>query len=577
MTTFSSPAGIAEQDFAGDPAGLTAFAETWDGAMNRWTQQAIIGDPWSNLNDDQRDFYVDPAQAGWPDGPVAPIFWTSFPNRLTVFLSQNPSPAANPTIPRNLTPAEVLQLADDGRITIDGRTWTLYDPSGSTGDVVAMPADLCAGTPERTVIDWTGSYKPFAPAGPRGWLDEYCEWAIARNPDGSIARIMYTCENPSYWMTLWDLDPQHVAALYEQYLGLPSGTVTVEDLALRDSQGKPVTDPLTGRYAYDPTNKWNRGTAMGPDGGGAMHLTSPPNTLSAEVYLAGAGTIARQPDVSSNDENLICCARYGQPYRNSDPHIGFSVNQATTGAQGVPATLADPVGLYLQRPGFANYTFPGGTTWQDWYTVTRGHLASDPGQQGKGYDSVLQYVFAPPAGSGHAVGDVTISDPNTGQALPITRAGQIAQTTYVALRAVLTTGSATPQTPRSCVQPKDEASVQPWPVQFVAKPLFDAGSPTDLAARVRAGTTYPQMALVAVGGKQGATVTFDQAGVTAEVTDFVPAQGAPGQTATSSVAYILTLTVDASVPTGDVGVRITNPGGQGDTLPFAAGMLTVGP
>ena len=61
-----------------------------------------------------------------------------------------------------------------------------------------------------------------------------------------------------------------------------------------------------------------------------MHLTSPPNTLGAEVYLAAAATLLR--NVGSYDpQNMICCSKYGQPYRNSDPHIGFTRQSARQG------------------------------------------------------------------------------------------------------------------------------------------------------------------------------------------------------------------------------------------------------
>jgi hypothetical protein len=31
--------------------------------------------------------------------------------------------------------------------------------------------------------------KPFGPSGPRGWQDEYCEWAVTRDENGDIIAV----------------------------------------------------------------------------------------------------------------------------------------------------------------------------------------------------------------------------------------------------------------------------------------------------------------------------------------------------------------------------------------------------
>ena len=90
-----------------------------------------------------------------------------------------------------------------------------------------------------------------------------------------------------------------------------------------------MIDPSTGRPAYNPLNKWNSGpkAVRGTNAsGGAMHLTSTPNTLQTEMALAGGATILR-PCGNGVPQTVICCAQYGQAYRNSDPHIGQQVNQ----------------------------------------------------------------------------------------------------------------------------------------------------------------------------------------------------------------------------------------------------------
>ena len=304
-----------------------------------------------------------------------------------------------------------------------------------------------------------------------------------------------------------------------------------------------------------------------------MHLTSPPNTIGAEIYLAAAATIERQPACSGDQDTLICCTKFGQPYRNSDPHIGFLANNLAVGKGGNPPamlTLADPVGLYMQTPDFSGYNFPPGTTHEDWYTVVRGEVAGSPGG---GHDSILHATFQPPEGSELSISDVEIFDQDSGSFLFIKYAGQIAETFHVALRAVPETPTTTQQA-RDCVTLKSESEVQPWPVQFLPKVIMEAGSPTALAATVKAGQTYDDLALVVIGGKEGADISFTVPGLTATVTDFVSLSGAPGQTAAQSQAYILNLEV-SSLSIGDVGVRVSNPGLDPTTVPFAAGLLTV--
>ena len=44
-------------------------------------------------------------------------------------------------------------------------------------------------------------------------------------------------------------------------------------------------------------------------------------------------------------QELIRCSRYGEPGRNSDPHIGEQVNALAR--QRADITLNNPVGLYL--------------------------------------------------------------------------------------------------------------------------------------------------------------------------------------------------------------------------------------
>lgn len=51
LPSFNSPANQAEKDFVNDQKGLKAFQIAWNNNLNRWTNQAILGNPWLNEND----------------------------------------------------------------------------------------------------------------------------------------------------------------------------------------------------------------------------------------------------------------------------------------------------------------------------------------------------------------------------------------------------------------------------------------------------------------------------------------------------------------------------------------------
>lgn len=174
-----------------------------------------------------------------------------------------------------------------------------------------------------------------------------------------------------------------------------------------------------------------------------MHLTSPPNTLGAEIYLAAAATLLRE--VSTYDpQSMICCSKYGQPFRNSDPHIGFNANQLVK-QLGMTISLTDPVGLYIQEPNWSVYKTPDNTPAGNFCTVTRGNSPSQ----------ILHAVFAVPASKGYTVGDITIN----GQ--PIQWAGQIAQTFQMQLSATGFPGtSLPPQKTQACQQPTSDPTPQ---------------------------------------------------------------------------------------------------------------------
>lgn len=347
LKSYHVPAFI--QDFPEGSAESTELNERWSVNITGWIAQAQPPAP---------SYFYTPVGTDFPSTAQSVIVdWTAFPGRLPQFYSASP-PQGPPAGPYDLSSDQIYALAETG----------YYAPQASFPEI---PATLC---PE---ADWTGELRAFGPYGPRGWLDEYCEWSTVRNDAGKLVRADFTCENPEYWNTVWKVSPETVCSLYESTLnfGAPAANqiaVTLEDLQLYDANGAVVTDPDTGRPAYNPLNKWNSGpTATRGNSqatGGAMHLTSTPNTLQTELGLAGAATVQYQPPGAFNQQTLICCGSYGQEYRNSDPHIGFSVNQVVAGkvvAGAQQVNLADPVGLYIQVPagqfGFGPNAKPGTT------------------------------------------------------------------------------------------------------------------------------------------------------------------------------------------------------------------------
>ncbi|XXX75906.1 hypothetical protein WMF30_50475 [Sorangium sp. So ce134] len=333
-------------DFGHDADKSEQLREEWSKRVRRWTEAAIVGDPWTRVRDDNREAYF-----SLLDTPVAPgaqpakIGWVAFPNRINVIFP-------------NSSDAEKWHMADNGPPPVNNR--------------------------------------PYRPEGPRGWQDEYCEWSV-QSKDGKIVRVDFTCENREYWSCLWRVDPDRVVELYRELLPPElAAQVKKEDLyLLRD--GRPVIERETGRPAYNPLNEWNSSTSTG-----AIHLVSRPNTLFAEIELAAAATILREHDGRpvTDEVELIRCSFYGTEGRNSDPHIGAQVN-AVVRSSNVRVSLMNPVGLYIQNPDFSRFELPPhappGRKPSDYWKLVRG----TPGFG-------LHATFAVPEADGFTVGDITI-------------------------------------------------------------------------------------------------------------------------------------------------------------------------
>lgn len=419
---FDAPALQDVKDFAGRAAELQLFQTLWNTNVNGWTQQAIVGDYYYNP-------LVEPDVP--PSSQAVKVPWFAFPNRITYYFS-------------GFSAAQMQEFADTGTLS-DGTP------------IPAIPNQLlvCAGDLTPTI--------PFGPYGPRGWQDEYCEWSVTRNQAGKIVRVDFACENPEYWYSLWRIDPDLVVELYRKTLSGPFRTpnVTREDLQLT-YQGKVVIDPSTGRPAYNPLNKWNIGTVSTATGGGAMHLTSTPNTLQTELGLAGAATL-KYPAGSSGDPNtLLCCAQYGQPQRNSDPTIGFAAN--STVAKNNTISLANPPGLYIQMPDFTGWQTPDGSPAANYWQIVRG-AQTLPGFN-QSFNFMLHAVYEVPPEQGFTVGDISIDG------APIAWASQITQKFQIALFPLpIPKQDMQPVTP--CVVPNAPCT-QAQPLQIMSADLFTA-------------------------------------------------------------------------------------------------------
>lgn len=544
LESFSTPSD--QQDLSDNPQLQDRLNQLWNWNMQSYTAASRTGNPWTNTSDDNRNLYYDPIGQTIPDNAIA-INWVAFPNRLSVYFG------GADNSPYQLSPTDLYELADLG--FLPGK------PEFEKG-FPKIPSKICP------TLDWQqdkSQWQDYGPGGPRGWLDEYSEFAVQRDSAGEIRRIHFTCENPEYWFSLWRVDPQRVADLYNQVLGV---NVSVVDLALRDSGGKVIVDSVTGQPVYNPLNPWNNGTHIEGGKGGAMHLTSPPNTIGAEIYLGAAATLQRQITAENyNAQNLICCSQYGQPFRNSDPHIGFNVNQLVKNAN-LEVTLANPVGLYIQTPDFSQVKIAGGTDPASLWRVVRGRTRA---QTGGSYDEILHAVFEIPE-SIIPSRDITVGG------LPLKWASQIQQTFHVALAAWGIANTGAKPTAEACVG--KQTSPNPWPQLFIDSQALKNSAVNAPLVNVppvlKRGQTVEGLALLVVDGHKESSIRCDDPDVTITVVDgyVPPGGGAAGQTGNfSTYAYVVKISVGANATPGLKGVIAVNPGN--DPGPACPGLLVI--
>ena len=508
---FNTPAYWAEKDFAGDPSGLKEFQSLWNDYLSIVTQTSIQGNPFTNKYDSPRKFYFNPLESEYPTPSsmnTVPIKWGAYPNRILHYFAQKFSEWF-PKDPRE----KLNELADIGPKEFEVKY----------GRKLVVPRNPCDPNDKKTI--------DFGPGGPRGWEDEYCEWAVARNTNATysdgmkkITKVMFTHENPEYYFNLWRVDPNLVHKLYKDLLQKTDSELPIEDLYLRDKAGQPVIVRETGKPAYNPINKWNSGSKATSTGGGAIHLTSPPNSLGAEDYLGAAATILRKDEAGNpvtTANSLICCSRYGQIFRNSDPLIGQRVNNLVRKKK-LFITLTNPVGLYGQEPNWDLFELPAnapsGAHPKDYWKVTRGYLKSPNGCDFYPGNMILHHTYEVPEDHGFTVGDIKINGKE------IRWGSQIADTFHVQLAG---TGKPSGQTPIAlpCVKKGklSEPYANPWYLldSNLLQASLDANLPslsnvTTVITEVERGKTTHSLSVLASNCDENSQLNFGP-GITSKI------------------------------------------------------------
>jgi len=318
-----------------------------------------------------------------------------------------------------------MKLALTGKILQQAVVWN------------AFPKELVRKHGSQGALEVADQLLPFsASVGPLQRLpgsfrqgSEYCEWRVFRDSANEpIRKIVFTSEPPEYWRAMFGGSIEYSPDTHQSstftgdrnavlglYHKLVSPQVELDDLRAPDDIPGGGLFPDIKKNEYNPFNKWNTTC-------GIVHLTHPDNSLLAEINLAAAATILRKDSrgrVLVEPEELICCAGFGNPNRNSDPTIGATVNALAR--LGTRISLADPVGLYMDHIDLAGWTAPNGEDVRKFVEITRG-------EEGM----ITRLEIKVPDDRGFMVGHLKIGG------VPISYGGQVAACVTVKLAAIAT-------------------------------------------------------------------------------------------------------------------------------------------
>jgi hypothetical protein len=224
---------------------------------------------------------------------------------------------------------------------------------------------------------------------------------VTRDAGSKLTRVAFTSEPPEYYAFLHD-PPKHIdrdkarALLVKLYRRIAKD----ESIILADLED--------GNGTYDPWNRWNNAACV--------HMQQPNNSLGAEINIAARAAILRHDasgKMKTDADDLIQCAQYGDPARQSDPTIGAKVNAVARANKLI--TLENPVGLYMASLDTTGWTTPDGTDPQTFWNVTRGSSVDDASK-----NMILHAELSVPPGKGYQLSDIKIAG------TPLTYGGQIA-------------------------------------------------------------------------------------------------------------------------------------------------------
>jgi hypothetical protein len=276
----------------------------------------------------------------------------------------DPGPAIEQAIVWNAFPKELLRRY--GRTRALAEADSLWPMSAYDFDWrydSRVPRRTGAGMPGVRYPD-TIFYRPTV---------EYCEWHVDRDPNsGRIRRICFTSEPPEYWFALYGGTmsgsavnfPGNKDLVLDLYRRLVNPKVEMKDLQVQELLFSPFGSLKPGDY--NPHNKWNTTH-------GIVHLSAPPNALTAEIQLgADATQLFRdgRGDPVVDPDAIIAGTGMGGPNRNSDPTIAATVNALAR--EGAMITLSNPVGLYMDHIDLTGWEIPDGIAPQDCVRVVRG-------------------------------------------------------------------------------------------------------------------------------------------------------------------------------------------------------------